>query len=205
MKYSMKISLAILTITIFTCLALQSPLITKPEYKRLMETAGSDWDVKFEDHEIIITSKVPCWFFIAVSLPVMEPDQFVSYVKGSGRQDYYEIHLHFVSKWDEEKTSAAETHNEKIWEEIISLPEKHGVAHLMQTKTNSYLPETEEDEKRVAEYDKEYETLLEQLIRMPDFQSEKYSIFINDNKIGFEGVWNEDITFINISDIFGEQ
>jgi hypothetical protein len=194
------ISLSILFF--ISCQGMSVPLLSDQEYSRLENAMGEEWNVRWEEDKIIMTSKTLCWFYNAVSLPYMTEDEFSDYVEQAGRQDYYEIMLLFVPKWDTEKINAAKSENQAIREEINTLPEKHSVSHLMRTKTNSFFPETKEDEKKVAAYDKEYAALQEKIIRIPDYEGEHYSVFVNDNRMGFEGIWCETLSLINMDDIF---
>ena len=141
---------------------------------------------------IIITSKNLYWFYVAVSLPLMDEDEFIRYVKNSGRQDYYEITLIFVEKWTMEKYQEAKIHNQAIWEELDKLPEKYGVAHLSPNKMGSFFPDSEEDKEKIKKYDQEYKVLMAQLIEIPSHHSTNYSIFFRDNTIGFEWIWSEE-------------
>jgi hypothetical protein len=180
------------------------PLLTEEEYARLLEETGENWDVVIHAVEIVLTSKSKCWIYPDVmNLPPMTEAQAIQFVKLSGRKDYYRIYLLFVTKWDQEKINQAENQNIKISHAQNELAVKHGVDHLTPKKLGSFFPETKEDEAKIAAYEKEYQELEAQRIDVPDYQTENYSVFVSDNKLGSESVWSEEYdVFLVLEKIF---
>jgi hypothetical protein len=185
-----------------SCVHWGQSLPTDVEYGKLKKAAGDHWDIEAYDDRIVITSRHLFWFYNAVSLPYMEEGELEKYIKESGRQDHYEITLRFVKRWTEEAIEEAREKNGSIYKAIGSLQEKHSLTHLTPNKMNSFFPETEEDEHKIKAYEKERDEYLSQLIDIPVYYSERYSIFISDNRLGFEGIWSEDVTMIDFSGLF---
>jgi hypothetical protein len=187
-----------------SCIHWGQALLTDTEYSGLKQAAGDNWNIDEYGDRIVITSKRLFWFYNAVSLPFMTEEQLEAYIKENGRQDYYEITLRFVKRWTEAEVKGARKKNGTIYEAIDHLQEKHGLMHLTPNKMNSFFPETEEDEKKIEAYEKDRDKLLSQLIDIPTYYSEQHSIFVVDNRMGFEAVWNEDITLIDLNRLFNQ-
>jgi hypothetical protein len=184
------------------CVHTAAPLLTEDEYSRLDSAAGNEWYVHVSGDEIVIESKELFWFYNAVSLPLMTEEELLAYIKESGRRDHYKIILLFVPRWDEKKVADARDHNNKIWKQISQLPQKYGLTHLSRNKQNSFFPETKADEVKIKEYEAEYAELEAKLIMIPDYYSEGYSIFWQDNRQGFEAVWAPDLNLKHFQDLF---
>lgn len=185
-----------------SCVHTTAPLLTETEYNKLKAAAGDNWSISTLADKIILESKELFWFYNAVSLPPMNDDELIQYIKQSGRKDYYKIILLFVPKWDDKKVAEARSHNNGIWKQIGNLPQKHGLTHLARNKQNSFFPETEQDKARIKKYEAEYAELEAMLIEIPEFFSEDHSIYWQDNRYGFEAVWGEDLNVQEITELF---
>jgi hypothetical protein len=185
-----------------SCVHSGQSLLTDDEYGSLREAAGDNWDIEEYDERIVMTGRHLFWFYNAVSLPYMEEGELEAYIKESGRQDHYEITLRFVKRWTDEAIEEAREKNGSIYKAMDGLRERHGLTHLAPNKMNSFFPETEEDEPKIKAYEKERDGYLSRLIDIPVYYSEQYSIFISDNRLGFEAVWSEDVTLIDFGRLF---
>ncbi|MBN1799604.1 MAG: hypothetical protein JW822_13595 [Spirochaetales bacterium] len=184
------------------CVHVGEPLLTENEYNRLKQAAGDDWSISASENKLVLKSTELFWFYNAVSLPHMTDEELIRYIRQNGRKDYYEIILLFVPKWDDKKVAEAREHNNRIWKQIGNLPQKHGLTHLTRNKQNSFFPETKEDEVKIKKYEAEYAELEAMLILIPEFYSEDYSIYWQDNRLGFEAVWGENLDVQNIRALF---
>jgi hypothetical protein len=199
---SMVFGASLCVLILIACVHTAAPLLTENEYSRLTTAAGDKWSVRMSEDKITIESRELFWFYNAVSLPLMTDDELLQYIKQNARRDYYKIILLFVPKWDEKKVAAARDHNNNIWKQISRLPEKYELTHLTRNKQNSFFPETEEDEVKIKKYEAEYAELEAKLTMIPDFYSEEYSIFWQDNRQGFEAVWAPDLNLKQFRDLF---
>ena len=198
-------SLVFISVSFFvfiSCAHMGESLLTESEFDRLRTAAGDEWSISTAENKMILKSTELFWFYNAVSLPYMDDEELIQYIKQNGRKDYYEITLLFVPKWDDTKVAEARSHNNRIWKQIGNLPQKHGLTHLTRNKQNSFFPETKEDEAKIKKYEAEYAELEAQLIIIPEFKSENYSIYWQDNRLGFEAVWGENLDVQKIRALF---
>lgn len=184
------------------CVEEDRALLSEAEQKRFEEAAGSGWTIHAEDDAVVITSMRPFWFYNGVSLPYMTEGELEAYILESGRKDYYEITLRFVRQWTEEEIDVAGKTNEAIYREIGGLREKHGLGHLTPNKEYSFFPETEADKEKIESYERDRDLLESRLIDIPVFKSEFHSVYITDNRMGFEAVWSDETPLIDFSVIF---
>ncbi|MBN1411125.1 MAG: hypothetical protein JW969_09785 [Spirochaetales bacterium] len=194
-----------LSIQILSCASAPPVLLTDKEYLKLKEAAGDNWDIFFEEDKITLTSRKIFYFYNAVSLPYMKPEELAAYAMESGRQDYLEIIMTFVPKWSDEKVTETRQKNAMVLKEQYDLVEKHGLTHLTRNKQNSFFPETPDDKPKIKKYEEEYAWLESQLIRVPSYKSEKFSIFVQDNRMGYEAAYSEEGAYFDPASVFALQ
>jgi len=174
-----------------------SSLITQNEIQKITNLARNLFTVStVNENKIILISKQTVYFYNSVSLPEMSREQFYEYVKNSRKKIHYRIELLFVKRWSLDKIRESENHNNSIEQKINKLPKKYNLLHLSRTKTNSYFAETEAEKIRVKKYENEYRKLMSKMIKLPDLHYKNFSIFIKDNREGFEMVWGEESSII---------
>ena len=104
-----------------------------------------------------------------------------------------EIIYNYEPKWSFEQTTKASSNNIQINQQIKKLPEKYNIAYLLDksksTRFNSvYTGKTEKEKQLIEQYEKEKNELTSKLIKMPNYHTEKYSLFLevmsgcNDNE-----------------------
>jgi hypothetical protein len=200
--YAIVVFISLIPSCVSTPQSTPHPLLIESEYRKLKTEAGDDWDIGIFENKITITSRRMFYFYIAVSLPYMNEDELKAYIMESGRKDYYVITLIFVPKWSKEKIIEARKTNDEIRLKQYGLAEKYGLTRLTPNKQNSFFPETPEDEEKIKRYDAEYAELESQLILIPDYENESYSIFRHSNEMGFEAAYNEEIPRLDLRKIF---
>jgi hypothetical protein len=198
----MKLIPVVIAAFLFSCVHTSPALLTPTEWERLQSAAGDLWTMSDLGDKIILETKTRCWFYNAVSLPIMDEQELTRYIKESGRKEYYQITLLFVPRWSEEKLTGAREHNDQIQAAIAALPEKLGLTHLTPNKENSFFPESETDKPKIKKYEEERARLEVELVPIPEYYSERYSIFWQDNRLGFEAVWAEGLHLDEIRDAF---
>jgi hypothetical protein len=192
----------LIMVFVISCVHTTVTLLTESEDNKLKTAAGDKWAISSYKDEIVLESKELCWFYGGVSLPPMDEKELREYAQKTGRKDHYVITLLFVPRWSAEKMAEARQHNNNIRLQMAGLAKKHGLTHLTPNKMNSFFPETEEDKVKIKKYEEDYAQLHDQLIEIPEYYSESYSIFWQDNREGFELVWTENLNIKKISEVF---
>jgi len=152
-------------------------------YQRIKDIVPKNWKVEEQGNKFVIIRNESVWFYNPINMPpFLEEKEFEDYVKKWGNKGQYELYLEYVDKWSEEKTTGLTRKNDSIYTEIQNLPEKCKISHLSH-KFDSYIGNTDEEKKRVKEYEKIKENLESEIQRVPDFNTENFSIFISDNTL----------------------
>ena len=135
-------------------------------------------------------SKQKLHFYVCVSLPHFPSNKafFENVVKRSPKR-VYEITFSLKKKWNSNKLKRIKKKNNLIQKLIYKLPKKYKLTHLMRTKTNSFFTEDKNEKKRVKKFEIHRDRLLRFKVRLPDFHTKKYSVFIDSNRYGYECVW----------------
>jgi hypothetical protein len=165
-------------------------LINQQQLRDIQSVLGPNWLLREYRDEIEIASRTQLWFYNCVSLPYFSDNRefFENVVKG-GREEIYRLRFIFVPRWSSARIKQARERNERIEREINGLPEKYRLSHLSRNKMNSFFSDDEEEKKRIKEYEIEYEELRGKIVILPDFHTEEYSVFIRNNRLGYECVW----------------
>ena len=165
-------------------------LITRQQLRDIQSVLGPNWLLREYRDEIEIASRTKLWFYNCVSLPYFSDDRefFDKVVKG-GRKEIYRLRFIFVPRWSSARLKQAREHNDRIEREINGLPEKYRLSHLSRNKMNSFFSDDEEEKKRIREYEIEYEELRGKIIILPDFHTDEHSVFMRNNRLGYECVW----------------
>lgn len=116
-------------------------------------------------------------------------DQLNARVQTKGKKATAFISFHYEPIWDPMRIEESMSFNAGIYAKIKALPERHGIVELYNPALSSrtekvYTPKTPKDEVNIAAYHRERAELLASLIRMPDHNTEKYSLFLIDKQGG---------------------
>ncbi|HOY32022.1 MAG TPA: hypothetical protein PKW80_09100 [Bacteroidales bacterium] len=106
----------------------------------------------------------------------------------NGKRAVSKIVIRYEDKWDFLKFQEASLTNSAVQNEIIQLPEKIGIKELRDSKLSTkghtvYTPQSEADEQKISKYYVERKKLEDKIIRTPDNNTQKYSLFVV-SKIG---------------------
>ncbi len=175
---------------IFSDVVASGRLITRQQLRDIQSVLGPNWLLREYRDEIEIASRTKLWFYNCVSLPYFSDDRefFEKVVKG-GRREIYRLRFIFLPRWSSARLKQARENNDRIEREINGLPEKYRLSHLSRNKMNSFFSDDEEEKKRIREYEIEYEELRGKIIILPDFHTDEHSVFMRNNRLGYECVW----------------
>jgi hypothetical protein len=104
-------------------------------------------------------------------------------IQEKGKKLACQLIFSYEDKWTVDKIQKASILNAATMDQIRKLPEKYKIAGLKDDKLSSkqstvYTAKTETDKKNLDKYYKEKNQLEASLQKVPDFNSEKYSLFI---------------------------
>lgn len=163
--------------------------------RKLQASLPSSWSLKAEGSDsLIVRGSEPVWVLLGnrINAPMnLESDEErTKRIQTHGRKGNCELVFRCEAKWSSDKVQQAEAHNRAISDQLAKLPEKHDVARLLDARLSRkgdeyFQTPTPEDEKRVGAYKKEREELQSKIVRLPDFNSEKHSLFL-ESKNGCE-------------------
>jgi hypothetical protein len=153
---------------------------------KLQTILKDDWDMKISNDTLIIESKNYIWidFYNSAGVPFDDPEYKKytdDYLQKNGRKTKMIIQLGMQNKWDSLQIKKVIAENKKIGEHADSLIYKYKLSHLQ--RTYRYDEEliwnaTDKEQERFEEYKKEKETLLKTIKQLPEYNSEKYSLFL---------------------------
>jgi hypothetical protein len=109
-------------------------------------------------------------------------------VISKGKRSTSYVKIEFEQKWSSEKLANVKTENNAYTKLLNELPEKHKITELgtqLSGKKMSgvtYMARTNDDKKRLANYYKEKENIEKLIRKIPDMNSENYSLFVADFK-----------------------
>ena len=88
--------------------------------------------------------------------------------------------------WFPERLKLARNTNKSIDQEISQLPGKHNITHLFnraaKTAADIYRGKTQEEQHRIHAYEKEKKELEKKEVRLPDYVSKNYCLFLIEKK-----------------------
>ncbi|MBI5187478.1 MAG: hypothetical protein HZA07_00145 [Nitrospirae bacterium] len=156
---------------------LRTELSQSEDLKKLNALIPHNWSMRIEDNKLIITSAELYWTYNASNMPYSSSEQDMeAYVKEIGHQTKYEVYLEFENRWSDAKIQSMRVENDKIYQKIDSLKKKY---------RESWKP-------RNQKFLKELEELKRKIQRLPDFNTERYSIFMSDNIPEVYQIWHDD-------------
>jgi hypothetical protein len=119
-----------------------------------------------------------------LNVPFEKKEDRIKRILENGKKTVSKIVIKYEDKWDFLKVQEASLNNASVYNEIRLLPEKYQITLLkdpiLSSKGNYvYSPKTEADKKRISDYYFERKQLENKIIKLPDLNSQKYSLFIN--------------------------
>ncbi len=177
-------------------------LISKKAQQQINQNIGQGWDLTVTADKILITSKKKYYFYVCVSLPLIKDEKYFyeNYVK-NGRKDYSTYRFLFEPRWSQKKLKDIKKGNDLMRKLIDNLPKQYKLTHLTRNKQGSYFAQTEEEKKRVKQFEQRRDMIEKHIKEVPDFHTKNYSIFVRDNRHGFECVYYGDDKYIDLKKI----
>jgi len=106
-----------------------------------------------------------------------------------GERTKSQIIYKFEPRWSFEQTVSANSNNIPIYKEISNLPEKYKITGLIDKSQSTrvkkvYTGNTKEEKNRILQYEKEKDSLTSKIVLQPNYNTEKYSLFLLSVKGG---------------------
>jgi|WetSurMetagenome_2_1015567.scaffolds.fasta_scaffold226266_2 hypothetical protein len=144
-----------------------------------------NWVFTADSNHFTITCTDTVWVLDEnrINAPFEKKEDQIARIKNNGKRIVPEIVLQYVNKWTPDQIQQANIHNAIYDDEIHKLPKKLNIECLRDKKLSGknatiYTPTNEQEKKRIEQYEIELTRLQDKKIRLPDFHSEKYSLFI---------------------------
>ena len=160
----------------------------------LKERIPQGWNVLLSEDELRIERKDSVWVLSEnkINAPerIFSEGEEIERIKKYGKMMQSSFVFRLEDKWSEENIQSNKEKNENINEKVKVLPEKYGIVHLydssLSRKGNDvFIGNNEEERNRIHEYEVEKFKIEKGLIKIPDYNSEKYSLFLI-SKTGME-------------------
>ncbi|MBI5402220.1 MAG: hypothetical protein HY959_02370 [Ignavibacteriae bacterium] len=106
----------------------------------------------------------------------------------NGKQVKPHFEFKYYNRMSDEHIESARRKNDSIYALVKSLPKKYNIQHLKNKFASSkgediYSANTEGEMEIIKKYEIEKDNLLDKIIKLPDYNSENYSLYI-DSKVG---------------------
>jgi len=136
--------------------------------------------------ELIIERKDSIWVMfenkINAPLNIMNKEERIKQIKTSGKKVKASIVFVIEKKWTKSKVLKSRKNNLTIVDSIFKLPSKYNIEHLINIpyKDDSFIGIkcTNEEKKRISQYLKEKKNWENSKIRIPDYNTENFSLFL---------------------------
>jgi hypothetical protein len=117
------------------------------------------------------------------NVPFEKKEDRIKRILANGKKTVSKIVIKYEDKWDFLKVQEASLNNTSVYNEISSLPQKYQITDLKDTRLSYkskivFTPKTDADKKRISAYYNERMKLEGKIIKLPDQNTQKYSLFI---------------------------
>jgi len=200
--------------------------IVKPSWKLVIKTGQKDevleklkeslpinWTMKLEKDTLIIVCKEQCYILFEnkINAPFNKetPTQKEERFKKGGKLINGQFVFVLKNKLSDKEIKQVKSENNKINEAIVAL-QKNLKDIPTSYKDGKYWPRNKEEEKLVLDYEKEKNNLESKIIKLPDYQSDKYALYLESEtgmETGFVSVFPEKFSeemYKIKNDIFGK-
>jgi hypothetical protein len=156
--------------------------------EKLRKSLPKYWILKTENQQLVIsfTEKVYVLYENKINAPLNTetPQQKEERFKKYGRLINPQFVFDLKKKLTRKEIDLIKSENNKIYTAISELQEK--LKDIPETwKDGNYMPRNKEEEKLVSNYEKERSNLESKIIKLPEYQSEKYALYL-ESEIGLE-------------------
>lgn len=154
---------------------------------KIKSSFSDKWEMFEKNGQLIIENNDFVWILFEnqINAPLnMEKEQEkIERIKKFGKKTRAQFTFSYENKWSKEKIQKTKNENDLIYKNINALAAKYNISHLYNESLSRkgedfYIPTNQEEEKRIQEYQKEKSKLEGTLQKLPDYHTEKYSLFL---------------------------
>jgi hypothetical protein len=147
------------------------------------------WDFSASGDNFIIKCTDTVWMLEEnrINAAPESREQQIKRIQSKGIRVVPQIVMHYESKWTLDKMQQSKIYNAGIEDEISKLPGKYNITGLVNKKLSSknqvvYTGTNDKEKKLIEQYYAEKAKLEAKKMVMPDFHTEKFSLFITSTK-----------------------
>lgn len=158
---------------------------------KLSKKLPLNWQIYFQAYILNIKRKNKSYVLSEnrINAPAEPPEKRIKRIKENGELVNNGFEFYSENKWDKEKLKEVKQQNKRILKTIDNLRKKYGIEKLeFKTPKGNYIPVpnlTEKQKERFEKFKEKKQKLLENIIKLPDYNSANYSLFLK-TKIGMQ-------------------
>jgi len=145
------------------------------------------WVMYTEEDRLVIKRREPVWILNEnrINAPVSfeSSSERDDRIRKKGRQGYARLVFRIEKAWTAEKMRCAAVTNEAVTADLKALPGRLGLEKLVDESLSRkgdtvYTGKTDDEKKRIAAFYIEKEKIKKSLVKLPDYTSKQYSLFL---------------------------
>jgi hypothetical protein len=163
-----------------------------PVLEKLRNQLPANWSMFIENERLLVKRNEPAYQRMSnlVNAPAALIKKEMQEQEASAKKEGIEVYCTFVfqleTRWFPERLEAARNANKSIDREISQLSKKYNLTDLYNraAKTAEYLyrGRTAEEKRRIDAFEKEKKVLEKKRVRLPDYVSRQYCLFLLEKK-----------------------
>jgi len=163
-----------------------------PNLEKLKNQLPANWSMLVENERLIVKRNEPAYQQMTnlINAPAALIKKDMQEQGASAKKEGIEVYCTFVfqmeTRWFPERLEWARNTNKAIDGALSQLPEKHNLTNLYNraAKTAEYLyrGKTAEEKRRIDAFEKEKKELEKKRVRLPDYVSRDYCLFLLEKK-----------------------
>lgn len=190
------ISIFVLVLSGGTSVAQQNKLIEEDYLlSKVNNSLPAGWEIFSPANDVIIVQRIEPVYLLdenRINAPesIESKEDLEKRIKKYGKQVKSIFQFKYYDKLTEENIESAKKLNDSIYIIVNSLPKKYKIENLRDNFVSSkgevkFNGNTDEEIERIKKYEIEKYNLFDKILKLPDYNSEKYSLYL-DISLGME-------------------
>jgi|GEM_PF-1174949 len=155
--------------------------------RKVEASLPAGWVMYTEEDRLVIKRREPVWILnenrINAPVSLESSSERDDRIRKKGMKGYARLVFRMEKLWTPEKLRCAANTNETVKADLKALPGRHGVEKLVDKSLSRkgetvYRGRTDDEKKRIAAFNKERDSIEKKLVKMPDYTSKQYSLFL---------------------------